>query len=84
MAILRLVALLTILISAPHYGATLLRVYENRTDRGKYFLFAVHVTLAVCTLYVIGLYSTTVASWLLTVFVIWSPWHYRARTTGWP
>jgi hypothetical protein len=40
------------------------------------------VTLAVSTLYVIGLYSTTVASWLLTVFVIWSPWHYAGQNYG--
>ncbi len=74
--------LLALVLSAPHYGATLLRVYENRADRSRYFLFAVHATLAVCTLYVIGLHSTAVASWLLTIFLVWSPWHYSGQNYG--
>jgi hypothetical protein len=74
--------LLALVLSAPHYGATLLRVYENRADRSRYFLFAVPATLAVCTLYVIGLHSTAVASWLLTIFLVWSPWHYSGQNYG--
>jgi tetratricopeptide (TPR) repeat protein len=74
--------LLTLLISAPHYGATLLRVYEHRAERRKYFFFAVHVTLAVAALFVAAQYSIALASWLLTIYLIWSPWHYTGQNYG--
>ena len=32
--------LLTLLLGAPHYGGTLLRVYENREHRRKYWVFS--------------------------------------------
>src|SRR5262245_5482787 len=39
------------LINAPHYGATVLRVYGNRGDRAKYRFFALHATLALAILF---------------------------------
>ena len=39
--------LLVLVFSTPHYGATLLRVYEERSSRRAYTLFAVHATLVV-------------------------------------
>ena len=39
--------LLILLFSIPHYGATLLRVYETRADRRAYWLFSVWATLLV-------------------------------------
>lgn len=74
--------LLALMLSAPHYGATLLRVYENRADRGKYRLFAVQATLAVVVAFGVGLHSIAVASWLFTIFLVWSPWHYTGQNYG--
>ena len=39
--------LLVLIVGAPHYGATILRVYEHRADRRAYVLFALHATLAI-------------------------------------
>ena len=36
----------SMLLNAPHYGATLLRVYDEREERRRYAFFAVWVTAA--------------------------------------
>lgn len=64
------VALMT---ATPHYGATLLRVYEERSERRKYALFSVWITAALVALFVTGLYDRWLGSLLLTVYVSWSP-----------
>jgi len=74
--------LLTLFLGTPHYGATLLRVYEHRADRRKYALFAVWATLALLALYAAGLRSVFVGSLLLTVYLTWSPWHYTGQNYG--
>lgn len=77
-----LLPLLSVFISAPHYGATLVRVYERARDRRVYALFATWVTLALAAWFVWGLYSITVGSLLVTVYLTWSPWHYSAQNYG--
>ena len=77
-----LMALLVIAFSMPHYGATLLRVYEQRRERRRYALFAVHSTLAILALSVFGLYDSFVGSLLTTVYLTWSPWHYTGQNYG--
>ena len=76
------VALLSLLISGPHYGATILRVYEHRRDRRKYALFAVWATVALCGLFVLGLHSVLVGSLLITLYASWSPWHFSGQNYG--
>jgi hypothetical protein len=73
---------LTALTGMPHYGATLLRVYEHREDRRRYALFAVWATLAVWAVFVWGVYDAYVGSLLLTVYLSWSPWHYTGQNYG--
>lgn len=36
----------SMLLNAPHYGATLLRVYDQREERRRYAFFAIYVTAA--------------------------------------
>ena len=48
-----LVAVITLVVSAPHYGGTLLRVYEQRADRRAYALFSLWATLGVALLFVL-------------------------------
>ena len=74
--------LLTLLLGAPHYGATLLRVYESRSDRRKYWVFSVHITILLALAYVAGLYSLALGSVIVTVYVTWSPWHYSGQNYG--
>ncbi len=74
--------LLVLLISYPHYGATLLRVYEQREERRGYALFAVHLTGVILALFIAALYLPFVAILMVTVFLTWSPWHYTGQNYG--
>jgi tetratricopeptide (TPR) repeat protein len=73
---------LLLLVSLPHYGATLVRVYEHRSDRRRYALFTVWATLAVAAVFVVSLYDAVVGSIFLTVYLTWSPWHYAGQNYG--
>jgi hypothetical protein len=75
-------ALLVVLIGSPHYGATLLRVYERREDRRAYALFAVHATVLVALAFVAGLRDPWIGSVVLTLYLTWSPWHYTGQNYG--
>lgn len=79
---LSLLPFLTLLLGAPHYGATLLRVYATRTDRDRHFFFAVWVSLAVAVAFVAGLHVPWIGSAILTLYLTWSPWHYTAQNYG--
>jgi hypothetical protein len=74
--------LVYLVTSAPHYGATLLRVYERREDRSSYVFFSVWATLALAALFFAGLHSVVVGSWILTIYLTWSPWHYSGQNYG--
>jgi len=74
--------LLIMLFSMPHYGGTLLRVYEDSLDRRAYSLFAVWATLCVFALFVWAVHDGYVGALLLTVYLTWSPWHYTGQNYG--
>lgn len=71
-----------VLIGAPHYGATILRVYERREDRRAYALFAVHATLVLAVAFVVATRWFWLGSLLLTIYLTWSPWHYTGQNYG--
>ena len=77
-----LLPFLTLLVGAPHYGATLLRVYARRADRRAYAFFAFYVTLALAGVFVVATRSAWVGSLLLTVYITWNPWHYAGQNYG--
>ena len=77
-----LIPVLILLVSMPHYGGTLVRVYDQRRDRRAYAIFSVWATLLIAALFVWGAFSTLVASWLFTVYITWSPWHYTGQNYG--
>src|SRR5262245_15524636 len=52
---------LILFLSMPHYGATLVRVYEQRVDRRTYVLFSVWATLLIVGAFVAGIYDARVA-----------------------
>jgi len=73
---------LTLLIAGPHYGATLLRVFQRREDRQKYGFFALWVTVILGIAFLAGLQSAVVGSAILTLYLTWSPWHYSGQNYG--
>lgn len=77
-----LIPLALLVTAVPHYGATLLRVYERRDDRRTYFLLAVWATVVVWAAFVWGVYDRTVGNVLMTIFLTWSPWHYSGQNYG--
>jgi tetratricopeptide (TPR) repeat protein len=74
--------LLILVTGIPHYGATLLRVYDRREERAAYRVFAVWATLAVYAWFAFGVYDVAVGSWLVTLYLTWSPWHYTGQNYG--
>lgn len=75
-------ALLIALVSAPHYGATLMRVYDRREDRRGYFLFSVVATLALAAVFAVALFDRWTGSVLATVYLTWAGWHYTGQNYG--
>jgi tetratricopeptide (TPR) repeat protein len=68
--------------NSPHYGATLLRVYQHRQDRRKYALFAYWVSALLFALFVAATRSPALGAVLVTVYVTWSPWHFAGQNYG--
>ena len=75
-------AFATLFIGAPHYGATLLRVYRNAEDRRKYAFFAIYCSAAVWLWFVVGLHQLALGSAMITLYLTWSPWHYTGQNYG--
>ncbi len=73
---------LSLLINTPHYGATLLRVYERSEDRRRYAFFAIHATAAIALLFAVGLHVPQLGALLVTLYVSWSPWHFAGQNFG--
>jgi len=74
--------LLVLVFGTPHYGATLLRVYEKRRDRRAYVLFSLWATLAVAALFALSLWWGPAATFFVTLYLSWSPWHYTGQNYG--
>ena len=81
-AALGIVPLISILTGTPHYGATLLRVYEKREERRAHAVFAIWITAVIWGLFYLGLYSAMLGSLLVTLYLTWSPWHYTGQNYG--
>lgn len=77
-----LVLVMGLLVNSPHYGATLVRVYEDREDRRKYALFSIYATVALVAALVAASHSVWIASLLTTVYVTWAPWHFSGQNYG--
>jgi MFS family permease len=74
--------IIAILINGPHYGATLLRVYEQREERRRYALFSIWGTLLFAGIFVVGLYEHYVGSLIVMIYMSWSPWHFAGQNYG--
>ena len=76
------IVFLGLITNSPHYGATLIRVYEKRADRRKYAFFTVYLTIALAALFVAGLHFLWMGSFLITLYITWSPWHFAGQNYG--
>ena len=65
-----------------HYGATLLRVYEDRDERRRYYLFSLWATAAIAAAFTAGVWISAVGVVLVTIYLTWSPWHYTGQNYG--
>jgi hypothetical protein len=74
--------LLALVTATPHYGATLLRVYEQRSDRRRYAFFALYATFVIAASFVGAVYWLPLGSLLVTLYVTWSPWHFAGQNYG--
>ncbi len=79
---LALLPLGLLLLGTPHYGATLLRVAERGEDRRTYGPFTAVVSLGLAVAFAAGVHSAWVGSWLFTIYMTWSPWHYSGQNYG--
>ncbi|MEE3325805.1 MAG: hypothetical protein VX252_00550 [Myxococcota bacterium] len=79
---LYLAPFLILLIATPHYGATLLRVYEHREERKAYAFFTVWTTVALIGLFIWGVQDAAIGTLLFTAYLTWSPWHYTGQNYG--
>jgi tetratricopeptide (TPR) repeat protein len=77
-----LLPLLAIFAGAPHYGATLLRVYEHRESRRKYAFFAVGITALLGAAFVVSLFEYALGTLLVTLYFNWNSWHYAGQNYG--
>lgn len=71
-----------IVFAMPHYGATVLRVYEERSERRKYAFFSVHLTLGLLALLLFAVHDPWLASLCVTIYFTWSPWHFAGQNYG--
>jgi tetratricopeptide (TPR) repeat protein len=75
-------AALIFLFAIPHYGATLILVYQSPASRRKYTLFSIYASLALVVFLAVSVRSALVGSLILTLYLTWSPWHYTGQNYG--
>lgn len=73
---------LGVAFSLPHYGATIVRVYEKQASVKRYVVFSVYATVTLLLLLGLATHSAPAASLLVTVYLTWSPWHYTGQNYG--
>jgi len=74
--------LVLMITATPHYGATLLRVYEQRESRRAYALFSVGATAILAASFLVSLHVLAFGSLLMTIYFNWNPWHYGGQNYG--
>jgi tetratricopeptide (TPR) repeat protein len=73
---------LALLVNYPHYMATIYRAYRTREDIGRYRAVTVYCTIFLLALLIAAHQFYTLAPWLVTIYLTWSPWHYMGQNFG--
>ncbi|MDI1450387.1 tetratricopeptide repeat protein [Polyangium sp. 6x1] len=74
--------LVVLVTGIPHYGATLLRVYGTSAARRRYFFYAFPLGFLVWAAFAGSFAAPRLGTWLITLYLTWSPWHYTAQNFG--
>lgn len=69
-------------VSVPHYGGTLVRVYESREQIRRYSVFTIWATALLAAWFAVGTWSVVLGSLMVTLYLSWSPWHYSGQNYG--
>jgi len=72
----------TLVLGAPHYGATLIRAYGTQEARRRYAALGIWLTAVLVIAYAVGVRNVLVGSAIVTLYVAWSPWHYSGQNYG--
>src|SRR5690554_2974156 len=72
----------TLVLGAPHYGATLTRAYGTQEARRRYAALGIWLTAVLVIAYAVGVRNVLVGSAIVTLYVAWSPWHYSGQNYG--
>jgi tetratricopeptide (TPR) repeat protein len=73
---------LALLFNYPHFMATVYRAYHTRTEFEKYRIFTVHIALLLALAGVVAHLWYPLLSWIFTLYICWSPWHYTGQNFG--
>src|SRR5271167_743593 len=73
---------LALLANYPHFMATVYRAYHTRGEFEKYRIYTVHVALLLIVAGVVTHLWYGLLSWLFTLYICWSPWHYTGQNFG--
>ncbi|MBX7218838.1 MAG: tetratricopeptide repeat protein [Blastocatellia bacterium] len=73
---------LLLVCNYPHFMATIYRAYRTQTDFAKYRIFTVHLTGLLVLTALLAHWSVSLLPWVVTLYVIWSPWHYAGQNFG--
>ena len=73
---------LALLCNYPHFMATVYRAYHTRTEFEKYRIFTVHIALLLAVAGVLAHVWYPLLSWIFTLYICWSPWHYTGQNFG--
>jgi tetratricopeptide (TPR) repeat protein len=73
---------LALLFNYPHFMATVYRAYHSYSEFAKYRVFTVHIALLLALTGVIAHLWYPLVSWIFTLYICWSPWHYTGQNFG--
>jgi tetratricopeptide (TPR) repeat protein len=73
---------LALVCNYPHYMATIHRAYARSEDRSAYRVFTHYVTAGLIAIGATAHLWPTLLPWLVTAYIMWSPWHYAGQNFG--
>ena len=70
---------LALFINYPHYAATIQSALQRSDQSDKFRRFALYLTLLAVAMLVVAHSWTRALSWIFTLYLTWSPWHYSGQ-----
>jgi len=81
--VVQAVAVTSIFVNYPHFSATVYRLYQNLDNVRQFPVTAIGVPLLMIAGVAASLWQPEwVAPYFVTLFLIWSPYHYSGQTIG--